>query len=124
MRRPSMTTATTTAATNRNPPNVMPRCPRVGAAYERAAHWGGCTRSSAGCIEGPPRCAPFTVPAPLAYAGADALEREAADVVPVEPDEERPTANMIIRHEAPVAAVVAVVAVVAHHEVVALGHPA
>src|SRR6266496_25353 len=52
-------------------------------------------------------------------AGPDSPEREAADVVPVEPDEDRLAPDMIIRDEAPVAAVVAVVA---HHQIVARGY--
>ena len=55
-------------------------------------------------------------------AAADPLECQTADVVPVEPDEECPAADVVIGHEAPVAAVVAVVAVVAHHQVVARRH--
>src|SRR5947207_8555970 len=52
-------------------------------------------------------------------AGPDSLEGEVADVVPVEPDEDRLAPDMVVRDEAPVAAVVAVVAVVAHHQIVA-----
>src|SRR5205823_8654794 len=55
---------------------------------------------------------------PSADAAADPLERKAADVVPVEPDEECLAADVIVGHEAPVAAIVTVVAVVAHHQVV------
>src|SRR5574340_212590 len=55
---------------------------------------------------------------------ADTLELERRDVVPVEPDEERLAADVRVGDEAPIAAVVAVVAVVAHHEVVACGNPA
>src|SRR4051812_10583035 len=55
----------------------------------------------------------------LANAAADALEGEGADVVPIEPDEERLSAKVVIGYEAPVTAVVAVVAIVAHHEVMA-----
>src|SRR5688572_668165 len=61
---------------------------------------------------------------PLANPAADALEREAGDVVPVEPDEERAAADVIVGDESPVTTVVARVAVVAHHEIVARGHSA
>src|SRR5689334_24214019 len=50
---------------------------------------------------------------------------EAADafqVAEVHPDEERTTDDVLVRREAPIAAVGAVVAVVAHHEVVARRH--
>src|SRR5437870_464635 len=56
---------------------------------------------------------------PLMNAAADSFEAQAADVVPVEPDEERPASDMIIRHKTPVSAVVAIVAIVAYHEIVA-----
>src|SRR6185437_11384681 len=50
--------------------------------------------------------------------GTDTLELERRDVVPVEPDEESLAAEVGVRDKAPVPTVVAVVAVVAHHEVV------
>src|SRR5512137_2638126 len=89
-RKPSMTQATTMAETKRNPIIDRPPC-RL-------------------------RC---SMVASLSNSTADALEREAGDVVPVEPDEERPPAQVIVRHEAPVPAVVAAVAIVAHDEVAA-----
>src|SRR6185312_16134924 len=55
---------------------------------------------------------------------ADALECKRRDVVPVEPDEEGPAPQVVVRDESPVAAVVAVVPVVAHHEVMTGRNPA
>src|SRR5512132_3064045 len=74
-----------------------------------------------------PCCFPAMLPLPVtpsAYAAPHALECKRRDVVPVEPDEKRAAADVIVRHEAPIAAVVAIVAVVAHHEVVTRRHPA
>src|SRR6185295_3723520 len=88
-RKPTMTQTTTTTATNRKPIIDNPRC-RVR----------------------------ICIAASLSNPVADPLERERRDVVPVEPDEERPPAEMVVRHESPVAAVVAAVTVVSHHEVV------
>src|SRR3989442_11156900 len=59
-----------------------------------------------------------------ADSAADALPCKGSDVVPVEPDEKRPAPDMIVRNESPVTAVIAVVAIVAHHQVVARRHPA
>src|SRR5262245_15472523 len=42
--------------------------------------------------------------------------------IPAHPDEKRPPDEVALRHEAPAAAVIAAVPVVAHHEVVTLGH--
>src|SRR5215472_1779862 len=50
-------------------------------------------------------------------AGPDALEREARNIVPVEPDENGLAPDVVVGDEAPVAAVVAVVPIVAHHQV-------
>src|SRR5688572_27558343 len=59
---------------------------------------------------------------PLANPAANALEREAGDVVPVEPDEERAPADVVVGDESPVTTVVARVAVVSHHEIVTRRH--
>src|SRR5690242_14823467 len=56
------------------------------------------------------------------YAAAHPLEGETAYVVPVEPDEEGLAPDVVVRDESPVAAVVAVVPVVAHHEIMAGRH--
>src|SRR5690349_2243853 len=56
---------------------------------------------------------------PLLDAPADPLEGKARHVIPVPPDEECLAADVVVRHETPVSAVFAVVAIVAHHEVVA-----
>src|SRR5512141_468005 len=50
----------------------------------------------------------------------DPLERHRRYVVPVPPDEERLATDVIVGHESPISAVLAVVAIVAHHEVTAL----
>src|SRR5512141_1189764 len=73
-----------------------------------------------------PRSFPATLPLPVTLVDPTphALERKGRDIVPVEPDEEGPAADMVVRHEAPIPAVVAVVAVVAHHEVMTGWHPA
>src|SRR6185436_4099048 len=92
-RNPIITQTTTTVATNRNPIIDNPSCR---------------TRSR-------------MVPS-LSNPAADALEREARNVVPVEPDEERAPAQVIVRHEAPVPAVVAAIAIIAHHEVISRRH--
>src|ERR1700730_8328089 len=81
------------AATTTKPMRVRPRC-----------RW----RVLICCLPSPDRA-------------ADPLERQTADVIPVEPDEKRFAANVIIRHETPVAAVVAVVAVITHHEIATFG---
>src|SRR5436190_2593095 len=89
-RNPTMGTVSTTAATKMKPMSVRPDCPvRV-----------------------------RMVSSPSADTAADPLERKAADVIPVEPDEECLATDVIVGHEAPIAAVVAVVAVVAIHQVV------
>src|SRR5450631_2174483 len=88
-----MTATTATMATKRNPVIVRPRCP-----------W----RRLMFCLPSPDRA-------------ADPLERQTADVVPVEPYKKRLASDVIIRDKTPVAAVVAVVPVVAHHEIVPLG---
>src|SRR5450432_3748614 len=88
-----MTATTATMATKRNPVIVRPRCP-----------W----RRLMFCLQSPDRA-------------ADPLERQTADVVPVEPYKKRLASDVIIRDKTPVAAVVAVVPVVAHHEIVPLG---
>src|SRR5712691_4308311 len=53
---------------------------------------------------------------------ADPLECKTADVVPVEPDEDCFAPNVVVGNEAPVAAVVAFVAVVAQHQIASGGH--
>src|SRR6266496_1840908 len=55
---------------------------------------------------------------------SNSLECERSDVVPVEPDEERLAADVVVRHETPVPAVVAVIAIVTHHQVLTGRHPA
>src|SRR5437588_5433326 len=70
-----------------------------------------------------PRCrCRLRISIPSTNAVANALERKAADVVPVEPDEKRLAPDVIVGNEAPIAAVVAIVPVVAHHEITAGGH--
>src|SRR5215470_2821649 len=93
MRKPMIATVTKTRATNRNPMKVRPDCCRV-----------------------------RMIPLPSANAAADSLECQTAYVIPVEPDEKRLAPDVVVGHEAPVAAVVAVVAVVAHHEVLSGRH--
>src|SRR6476661_1874282 len=92
-RNPIITQITTTVATNRNPIIDNPRCR---------------TRSR--------------IASSLSNPAADALEHEARNVVPVEPDEERAPAKVVVRHEAPVPAVVAAIAIIAHHEIVSGRH--
>src|SRR5690606_19921662 len=48
----------------------------------------------------------------------------AAGRTEVHPDEKGPAHDVLVGHEAPIAAVQAVVAVIAHHEIVAFGHGA
>src|SRR5258705_14026037 len=55
----------------------------------------------------------------LSNPAADAFELEPRNVVPVEPDEERASTQVIVRHESPIPAVVAAVAIIAHHEITA-----
>ena len=51
------------------------------------------------------------------------MERaDAPQVAEIHPDEERLADDVLVRHEAPVARVLRVVAVVAHHEIVARRH--
>src|SRR6266705_3374064 len=93
VRAPTITAMTATMATKRKPVIVSPRC---------AWRW------FMFCLQSPDRA-------------ADPPERQTADVVPVEPYKKRLAADMIIRHETPIAAVVTVVAVIAHHEIAPLG---
>src|SRR5258705_3930830 len=79
---------TTTTATNRNLTIDNPRC------------------RSRSCIA-------FSLSNPAAHA----FELEAPNVVPVEPDEERASTQVIVRHKSPISAVVAAVAIIAHHEI-------
>src|SRR6185369_15150559 len=91
-----MATTSTTATTNRKPIIVRPACPsRRGASRHISA---------------------------LVDATADPSEGETRDVVPIEPYEERATADVVVRDESPITAVIAVVAVVSHHEIVAGRH--
>src|SRR6266498_352351 len=92
-RKPIMAIATSTAATNTNPTIDSPLCV----------------------------CRSRMV-LPLSYAAAYTPERETGNVVPVEPDEERAPADMVVGDESPISAVVAVVPIVAHHEIVAHRH--
>src|SRR5690349_22130053 len=51
------------------------------------------------------------------------IERpDALQVAEVHPHEERAADDVLVGHEAPVARILGIVAVVAHHEVVACGH--
>src|SRR5688500_11422799 len=93
-RKPTIAKKITTAATSMKPRIVSPRCVLPGC----------------------------RIPLPLPNPAADTLEREARDVVPVEPDEEGASPDVVVGNESPVAAVVARVPVVAHHEVVACRH--
>src|SRR5207248_13860 len=52
------------------------------------------------------------------------LECERSDVVPIEPDEKCLAADVVVRHETPIPAVVAVIAIVTHHQVLTGRHPA
>ena len=94
---PISATKPTTMAQNSRPNSVMPRW--------RLARLDG-------------SCAPPCAGEPVALSGrTDALQ-----VAEIHPDEERPADDVLVGHEAPVAGVVRIVAVVAHHEVVARGH--
>src|SRR5258708_3350574 len=68
-----------------------------------------------------PRC--FSIDSPffsrLLYPVADALE-----VAEVHPHQECAPLDVVVRHESPVTAVAALIAVVSHHEVLARGHRA
>src|SRR5438128_8337152 len=59
---------------------------------------------------------------PSTNAAADPLERQAADIVPIEPDKKCFAADMVIGHKTPIATVIAVVAIITHHQVVAGRH--
>src|ERR1700693_3955529 len=61
---------------------------------------------------------------PLMYPSANPTEGGTGNGVPVPPAPKCLPADMIRRHEAPVAAVFAVVAIVAHHEILAWRHAA
>src|SRR5262245_9293894 len=65
-----------------------------------------------------PACRVFITRSPLFECA------EAAELAEVEPDEERPADDVLVGDEAPDPAVARVVAVVAHHEVVARRHGA
>src|SRR5882757_1863758 len=100
MRKASSAPIRTTAATNRKPSNESPRCLRPDAA-----------------------AIPFAAMIPsLTNAATDPLETKARDIVPIEPDEEGLAAYVVVRDEPPIATVVAVVPVVAHHEIVTGRH--
>src|SRR5690554_40775 len=61
--------------------------------------------------------------ATLVYDGSQSGKIHSAVLaIPVHPDQEGLAHQMVFRHEVPVAAVLAVVAIVAHHEVVAFRH--
>src|SRR5258707_6492896 len=62
-----------------------------------------------------PRCFPMNSPLSILFdAVADSLE-----VPEVHPHQESAALDVVVRHESPVAAVAALVAVVSHHEIVA-----
>src|SRR5258708_14625693 len=93
VRAPTITAMTATTATKMKPVIVSPRC----------------------------RWRRFIFFLPSTDRAADPLERQTTDIVPVEPYKKRLAADVIIRHETPVAAVVAVVAVIPHHEIAPFG---
>src|SRR5256885_7718342 len=72
----------------------------------------------------PPRLTPFCLRISLFPPGSLAERPEAAELVQVEPDEEGLADDVLVRDEAPDAAVARVVAVVAHHEVLSRRHGA
>src|SRR5438445_186419 len=63
------------------------------------------------------RFATLCIAFPLVYQSANPTEGKTGNIVPVPPDQKCLAADMIVRHEAPIPAVFAVVAIVAHHEV-------
>src|SRR3954469_24933365 len=72
----------------------------------------------------PPKLTPFCLRMFFSLPQRLVERPEAAELVQVEPDEERLADDILVRDEAPDAAVARVVAVVAHHEVLARRHGA
>src|SRR5690242_5484426 len=117
---------TITIVVNRNPIMDKPRSfrPTVLPSLMRAPMIPGGPTHRARSLRGGERRVRGGSPSTLMDRAADALECQRRDVVPVEPDEEGLASQVVVRDESPIPAVVAVVPVVAHHEVLAGRDPA